>query len=171
MAAISFSHINTTPGAKSWCAPSEPVEDYNLWLIDALSKSQGTMQYFGFLARLIKNAGWSGSYPENKPEIEGPYANELLVAVTSKMQHTTKEAMSRRNIRIKADAELNKRQAKEGSSQELKSPSSSSKKQSKPLVPRPSAGEAVESWSPSSAAKEKNKEFMNMFKSKSTLKL
>jgi len=170
MPAISFSLVDTTPGAKSWCAPSEPVADYHLWLVDALSKSQGTMQYFGFLARMVKNSNWSGNYPEQNPTIEGPYADALLVAVSDKMQHITKEALSRRTIRIKADAELNKRRESDSDKAADATAKPTQKQQAKPLTPKPSANEAVESWKPSHAAKEKNKEFMDMFKKKSMLK-
>jgi len=166
MSQRNFTQNDTSPSAKQWCSPPEEVENYTVWLINALSLSQGTMQYFSMLSRLMKLAGTSANYPKDKPVIKGIYADELTAAATLKFERICKDARDRRAIRIDADETLNKRLASEKSHD---SESSTATKTRKTNAKRsgPSTSELVDEWEAPSKAKQANKAFMAMFKQRS----
>jgi len=71
---MDFSQIDTTPGAVSWAAPPQPVEDYTQWLRVQFKHHHAVAQYLLFCARrlLIKH---------EPVKITGLYKEALLAAM------------------------------------------------------------------------------------------
>ncbi|HED35451.1 MAG TPA: hypothetical protein ENJ08_14745 [Gammaproteobacteria bacterium] len=73
---MDFSQIDTSPGAVSWAAPPQPVEDYTQWLRLQFKHHHAVAQYFLLCARrlLLK---------KTPVEITGSYKDELRAAMNS----------------------------------------------------------------------------------------
>jgi len=73
-ASVNFSTIDTTPGAVSWAAPPQPVDDYTHWLRVQFKHHCAIPQYLFICANRL--------FLKNIPvEITGPYKAELLAAM------------------------------------------------------------------------------------------
>ncbi len=71
---MDFSRVDTSPGAVSWAAPPQPVEDYTQWLRVQFKHHHAVAQYLLFCTRrlLLKKI---------PVEITGPYKDECLTAM------------------------------------------------------------------------------------------
>ncbi len=71
---VNFSNIDTTPGAMSWAAPPQPVDNYTDWLRVQFKHNCAIPQYLFISANRL--------FLKNLPvKITGPHMEELLAAM------------------------------------------------------------------------------------------